>query len=349
MRHCLLIDPKAYKAQSIISQCEPNEVGMNKAEILAQELQGFGVSATALVQDVDVVPPGFLEPDSLVIVAVDNRRADILANRLAARMRAPLVKINVEPAYLTVSIRCYDFRQYPPGVCLECQMSDRHYERQLHPLSCDGGTEQATGSPRALSQLAANAGALAIAQLVCSPEHWAKAWWGKQWQQNLLGGQGSFSELHPNPHCRWDHWQSWGEVARMSHLKDFTLAQLAQLAGMESEASLEVEFSGRVATRVVCSECQQQTQGHWWIAELDKPAVRCECGGEAFALPFFAHQKLPAEQLSEVWEQSLGSWGIVPGSILRLSSGEDSRSYCLPGDAEGSPSRAAVESLGIDA
>lgn len=325
MKRCLLIDPKAYKPQSIISQCEPDEVGLYKAEVIAKELAFFGIEATALAQDVDVVPPGYLDESSLMIVAVDNRRADICANRLAARMRCPIVKINVEPMYLTASIRCYDLSQAPTPICLECQMTDRHYEQQLHPLSCDGGPEQSTGSPRPLCHFAADGGALAIAQIVGSPDHWAKRWWGRQWQQNLLGGQGSFSGLHPNPHCRWDHSENWGSVMRISSAT--SLAALANLAEFDESGALQVEFSARVANRLVCSQCQEQRNGFWWVSELEKPVLTCPCGGNAFALPFFTHRRLPVTQLAEVWDKPLSDWGVGPGSILRFSTEKKTQTF----------------------
>ena len=330
MKRCLLIDPKRYKAQSIVSQCESHEVGRFKSEVLAEELRHLGVSAEAMVKDVDVVPPGYLEENSLVVLAVDNRRADICANRWAGRMRVPVVKINVEPAYLTASVRCYDLRQSPPAVCAECQMSDRHYEQQLHPLSCDGGgPEQPTGSPRPLSLLAASAGALAVAQLVGSPDEWANRWWGKQWQQNLLGGQGGFSELLPNPNCRWDHSLFWGSLTSLTG-SQVTLAELARDADWSDRESLAVEFSGRLASRLACSECRGQKEGVWWVGELDKPVTSCECGGDAYAVPFFTHRKLPAGMLSRVWEMPMGAWGVPAGAVLRLYTSAKSRAYRLP-------------------
>lgn len=329
MRRCLLIDPKRYKQQSIISQCEPHEVGKEKAITVAEELTCFGIQATALVQDVDTVPPGFLGPRSLMIVAVDNRRADICANRLAVRMRCPLIKVNVEPAYLTASIRCYDLRSVPPPVCVECQMTDRHYEQQLHPLSCDGGGagEQATGSPRPLTHLAANAAALAIAQIVGSPEEWAARWWGKQWQQNLLGGNGSFADLHPNPNCRWDHASAWDPLIRIDGFEELTLAQLVKESGIEDMSDWQCEFSARVATRVQCPACQQHAAGIWWVSELDQPAATCVCGSEAYAIPFFTHQRLNGKELNTVWEKPLREWGVTPGAVLELSSPETRSAY----------------------
>ena len=330
MRRCLLIDPKRYKAQSVISQCEPDEVGEEKALVAARELEEMGVKAKALVKDVDVVPPGFLEENSLVVLAVDNRRADICANRLAARMRIPIIKVNVEPAYLTASIRCYDLRHSPPPVCVECQMSDRHYEDQLHPLSCDGSEgERPTGSPRPLSQLAANAAALAIAQIVGSPSEWAGRWWGKQWQQNLLGGRGSFSELHPNPNCHWDHSLAFEPFVRLGEFGDTSLRNLAIDASFQQQ-EIECEFSARIGNRVVCDSCGTQKQGVWWVAELDKACARCDCGGEQFAVPFFTHERMKAANLQEIWDRPLADWGVTPGSVLTYKSNAKQVSYVLP-------------------
>ncbi len=330
MKGCIVIDPKPYKSQSVISQCKPCEVGRFKAEVVAEELQKRGVAATPFVKDVDVVPPGYLEGDSLVIVAVDNRRADICANRFAARMRRPLVKVNVDPNYLTASIRCYDLRNGPLALCAECQMTDRHYEEQRHPLSCDGGEvgEQATGSPRPLSQFAANAAALAVAQIAGSPDEWAKTWWGKQWQQNLLGGRGFFSDLEPNPHCRWDHAAAWDPLIFLPHDQPISLSHLAK-GTFGSMPTWEVEFSARVATRMVCSQCRASEEGVWWVAELDRPVTRCGCGGESFALPFFTHKKLPAAELESVWNRPLAAWGVTPGSVLRFASASKNQMYCL--------------------
>jgi hypothetical protein len=178
-----------------------------------------------------------------------------------------------------------------------------------------------------LCQLAANAGALAIAQVVASPDQWAHRWWGKQWQQNLLGGQGSFSELHSNPNCRWNHAENWGTVEPVVSTPETSLASLAQIADLGETASLQVEFSGRVAKQVVCTKCQKQQSGLWWVEELDQPALACGCGGDAYALPFFTHRRIAFDKLAEVWDMPLAEWGVGPGSVLRLSNETASRSY----------------------
>ena len=261
LRRAIVVDPKRYRERSVFSQCQPDEVGRLKAEVVAAELVAMGVEAVALPRDVEHVPPGYFA-ESLVIVSVDNRRAEILANRQAGRMRRPLLKVNIEPLFLTTSLRFVDFSHTPTDVCLECQMSDAHYADQRHPLSCDG--EEAgrpTASPRPLCELAANAGALVASQILGSPHYWAKAWCNRQWQANLLGGQTQLSELPAKHDCRWDHAAGWPNIARLNRpLDKLTLAELILAAGF-AEDRAQVRFSGQATTRLRCDSCQV-TQAH---------------------------------------------------------------------------------------
>jgi hypothetical protein len=92
---------------------------------------------------------------------------------------------------------------------------------------------------------------------------------------------------------------------------------------------LQVEFSARIARRIVCGTCHRQQDGLWWVSELDQPATQCECGGEAFALPFFTHKKLRYSDLTEIQHKPLKAWGVGSGSVLRLASDNKSVSFCI--------------------
>ena len=63
MRRCVVVDPKAYKPQSVVSQCGPADVGRYKADVLAERLRRLGVDATPRVEDVYDLPPGWVERD----------------------------------------------------------------------------------------------------------------------------------------------------------------------------------------------------------------------------------------------------------------------------------------------
>src|SRR5262249_38268039 len=185
--------------------------------------------------------------------------------RLAAMMGVPLVKVNVEPALLVASIRTYDLRPGQVEVCPECQLTEEQYTRQRHPASCDGGSEQPTGRPRALCQGAAGAAALALAQVVGCPERLARRWFGRQWLLPLVGGQSSWSLLTPKPDCRWEHGRHWQQLRRLEHGPErITLADLLRESGWQGREDVRLRFSAPVATQARCQACGEGTRGLWW-------------------------------------------------------------------------------------
>lgn len=329
LRRAVIVDPKRYRDQSIHSQCRPEEVGRLKAEVVAEELGALGVSAVALARDVEHVPPGYFD-QALVIVSVDNRRAEILTNRHAGRMRCPLLKANIEPLYLTASLRFYDFRACPTDVCLECQMTDAHYAAQHHPLSCDGeGIGRPTASPRSLCELAANAAALAAAQIIGSPDYWAKAWRNRQWQANLLGGQSQLSELPPGPQCRWNHSAAWRNLTRVNRpLDQLTLRQLIADAGLPVDRAL-VKFSCQAATRVRCAACGAGRETLQMIGRLDEELGRCDCGGAQVASPFHCSDHLAAADLRPWLDWPLSECGVEPLSVIAVADQDREQSFLL--------------------
>lgn len=336
MKQAVLVDRKKYKSQSRISQCEPEDVGREKARVVTEKLRVLGVKATAWPVDLEEIPPGVIEPNAVVIAALDNRLADAQANRLAAMMQARFVKVNVEPAFLTASLRFYDFRRSPVSICAECQMTDAHYIQQKHPLSCDGGgPEQATGSPRPLCEFAAQAAALAIAQAVCSPDRYAKAWTGMQWQQSLLGGRGGFSALAPKTHCRWDHTAHWENLTRWAGSpRDTTLRSLLAAADVGDFATARLRVSGRIATSARCNVCGDRSEQVRWVSRLNRGIGFCDCDGELFAEPFATIQCLPATRLARTLDEPLSTWSVPAYSIIAVETPHTSRSFVL-GAGEG--------------
>lgn len=329
LRRAVIVDPKRYREQSIHSQCRPEEVGQLKAEVVAEELAALGVQAVALPRDVEQVPPGYFA-NSLVIVSVDNRRAEILTNRQAGRMRRPLLKANIEPLFLTASLRFYDFSQAQADVCLECQMSDAHYADQHHPLSCDGeGAGRPTASPRPLCEMAASAGALVAAQILGSPHYWAKAWRNRQWQTNLLGGQTQMSELPAKPNCRWDHSDCWNNLTRLDRpLDQLTLAELIFAAGMAVERA-SIKLSTQATMRVRCSGCGTSQGRLHAINRLDDELGRCDCGGALRATPFYCFDHIAAADLAPWLDWPLSQCGVEPLSVVSVADDNRESSFLL--------------------
>jgi hypothetical protein len=336
MKRCVVVDPKLYKPQSRVSQCDPQDVGRPKAVVLAERLRALGAEATALVTDVCDLEPGWVGRGGLVIASVDNRRADILANRLAATMRGRFVKVNVEPLWLHASVRCFDFRGPRPDVCAECGMTAAQYAGQRHPAGCEGDGVRPTGSPRALSQLAAGAGALAVAQLVGSPDRWARQWYGRQWDLSLLGGQATWSILSPNPGCRWDHGRHWRNLTWLeTGPKTTTLAGLLATADVR-HGEARVRFSGRVVTQACCDRCGRGQDIHRWLPRPDAPVGVCACGGTLVAVPFFTATELSVSQLLQLANRPLADWGVPPRAVIAIDAGDGrEQSFVIGSDPSG--------------
>jgi hypothetical protein len=238
--------------------------------------------------------------------------------------------VNIEPLFLTASVRFYDFSHEPTDVCLECQMSDVHYADQHHPLSCDGEESgRPTASPRPLCELAANAGALVAAQILASPHHWAGAWRNRQWQTNLLGGQTQISQLPAKPDCRWDHSACWPNLTCISQSLDkLTLAELILTAGLAEERA-QICFSSLLATRPRCDACETLQRTPRWLHRLDDDLGPCPCGGTLRAIPFYCFDQLPAVDLAPWLDQPLSQWGIEPESIVSIADDGCTSSFLL--------------------
>jgi len=337
MRQCVIVDPKPYKAQSRVSQCEGDEVGRDKAMVMADQLRLLDVDATALVEDIDDVPPGYVPPGAVVITSVDNRRADVCTGRLAARMRVRLIKANVAPEYLMASVRAYDLRPERPALCLECQWTDDQYKEQRHPRSCDGDGIRPTGSPRALCQFAADAAALIAAQIVGSPDQLAHRWFGRQWQQMILAGNGFTLQLTPKVSCRWDHGEHWRNLIRLSDGPHrLSLNDLVQKTPMSGSSDVHVRVSGRIAVWARCGQCHAREQRPRWVSRLDRPVSQCGCRGPLTAEPFFSFHDCPAETLRAVWNRPLHEWGVPAQSVIAIEAGGHQWSFVI-GQDRGAP------------
>ena len=90
MLNFVLADPKSYGHHSVASQCDPEDVGRFKVHVGAERLAVRGARVTAFPHDISTLPDGLLDSNTILVVSADNRRADILANRLALRHGCPL-------------------------------------------------------------------------------------------------------------------------------------------------------------------------------------------------------------------------------------------------------------------
>jgi hypothetical protein len=328
-----LVDPKEYHDRSVASQCEPDEVGRPKAEVGAERLAALGVGAEAVVGDLAACPDGVVTDRTVVVASVDNRRGDIIANQLAARMRVPLVKANIEPRYDMVAVRCYDFRR-KVRLCAECQFSDRAYQQQIHPNSCDAPAGRRTAAPRWLSQAAGSAAALAVAQL--ADDETAAAWYGHEWQLNVRTGKAQWTELTPSRTCRWDHRRHWPRLDRLpAGPEEISLAGLLRRAGTGGAAGVTLRFCQRLSTRACCDRCGRVRDHVRWLPEGEQAVGTCPCGGRLYGMPYWTYTQIGAEALESVLDRPMVEWGVAPHAVIGMKWGRHRRSFVV-----GRPDRA---------
>ena len=250
-------------------------------------------------------------------------------------MGARLVKVNVEPQFSLLSVRCYDLRQQPQ-ICAECQMSARSYKLQRHPKSCDGTGERSTGSPRPLSQAAGTIGAVALVQLLDPAT--ASRWCGRELQWSLATGRATWSELSPKAHCLWDHGERWPNLTRLDEgPRSLSLADLAAAAGIPGVGDASVRFCQQVALRGCCEGCGRRVEKVYWITGPDDALGTCpECGGRLLPISFWMHHELGLAKLRPVLQRPLAEWGVEPFAVLELDEGGVRRSFVVGGGAPAS-------------
>ena len=325
-----LIDPKVYHARSTASQCHAIEVGRKKVDVGRERLQDAQVATYAC--DIDSVPDGTIDRETVIIASFDNRRADIAANRRAVRMGARLLKMNIEPSVPTVALRVYDYRG-PVRMCAECQFSDRHYATQRHPKSCDGpGPGRRTNSPRWLSQMAGYLGALVVCELT-HPESMHR-WASHEWQYQVKTDQIVTSELVPNTNCRCDHAGRWQNVERLQMgPSSMRLVDMIPCRGNRDLRQTQLRFCQNVALRGRCEVCGYETFGVRWISDLDAPMSVCrECGDRVRAIPFWTYSQINADRLRPVLDLPLAEWGVAEHAVLEITRDDRTRTYVVGGE-----------------
>jgi hypothetical protein len=316
----VIADPKSYVPQSVWSQCTSQEVGRLKVDVGGERLRALGAEVASYARDINSVPEGVVTPGSIVVTTVDNRRADIVSNRRAARMGARLIKVNVEPTLGVVAVRAYGFRR-ETRLCVECQFGDHHYAAQRHPQSCDGSSDgRRTNSPRWLSQTAARLGAMVAADLAA--EHpAARDWIAHEWQYTPRSGHVRGSQLEPNGHCRWDHAVRWENVVRTTEgPKSLSLQSLFRAAKLDVDVQAKIRFCQQIALRGRCRGCRCDFAVVRWFCDLRSPVGVCpSCGGVLLAIPFAVFREASLESLLPVLDPPLEAWGVEPLAVMELS------------------------------
>ncbi len=338
--HLTLVDFQRYSPTSVATQCDPADVGQWKVDVVEAMARGNGLATAAYSADIFSVPDGVVRDGSLVISCADNTRTLIGANRLAARMQCPLLKVNIEPLCDCVSVRAYP-ACCAATACAECQLSDRHYAHQTHPHSCDAATSQRhTAGSRTLAAAAADLSSHA-ARDILSGSPAADTWFGWETLLDVRTHRVTRSRLEPYEQCRWDHDTRWTNVFRLRESPaELRLKQLVPLPFRRPESDVLFEFDHAVTRWCSCDRCQRRVRTTRWFADLTGPLDACPaCGHSLRPFPFGTRRQATRRQLHDVWDLPLGVWGVAPGAVIRVTAGGHVRTFVVgePPQAERYP------------
>ena len=330
IRQFTLVDPKRYVPASVGQQCRSGEVGRLKVEVVGQELRQSGAQVHTFATDLFNLPDGVIDADTFVLLSVDNRRAEVRANHLATRMDADVVKANVEPLYGVASVRSFHSRG-SEDACLECNFTDRQYEQQRHPQSCDGGsTSRRTASPTALTGAAAGLAAAACIGLL-NPSGRGQ-WLGYEVQFSTQTRESRRSRLQSNPRCRWQHDGQWPMLRQLHRVPaQISLRQLVEVAERDSGDKVQrFRFCHPVAVVGRCGQCGIAHSMVRWVPDASVSVDSCrKCGQPVLPVPFEMHRELTRHQLLPVWELVMSSWGVLPLAVIELIGRRPIRTYVL--------------------
>ncbi len=316
-RRFVLYDPKRHKAANVRTQCAEDEVGAFKVKAAAARLRAAGAERViAWPSFVELVEPGWVGPDALVVVCGDRLSAVRAAHDVARTLDRPLVRINIEPRYAAATLSAWDYRRGPDASCALCSWGAREFAAQEHIVSCEPSDERPTGSPRALSTLAASQGALMIAQALT--QNGGAGIWERSFVYSPAGP--AFLDSHlpaAATSCLGDHSPHAAVVRLDETARALSFDALARQAGFDVDRAV-VRGSGQVALAARCSRCGDVRKGCWW-RRAPGPVARCACGGAVHGMPFWTLGSWRRQDIASHWERPLAELGVGRRALIEIA------------------------------
>jgi len=321
-----VIDRDRYDAGNTRGQqIDARDIGRPKALAQARRLRRINpdLRVVPIRASVERLPLGALRA-SVILAALDSRKARMVVNQAAWRLGVPWIDAGVHADGMLARVRVFVPAEDVP--CLECAWRQDDYEAidQTYPCA-PGVTPGSTGAPSTLSALAAALQAAECDALLSGDTPHVLAG-----REVLLGARHhtlSVTTYRRNPSCRMPDHAGWrigalGTSPDRATVDEF-LALGSTLRG--AAASLAFGIAGeRIATTLRCDACGAphatcQTEGH---ARVSRP--RCpRCSGRLRATGFGLRNFASAEAVpAGLRQQRLSDIGVRPHDVLTLRTPE---------------------------
>jgi molybdopterin/thiamine biosynthesis adenylyltransferase len=339
VRKIILVDADNYDRSNLSSQeIETQDVGKPKAIATAERLLRInpGLEVIPLQGKVEGLPRARLRAD-VILAALDSLRARTFVNEIATRLAVPWVDTGVEPAGRLARVSGY--RPGSEGPCMECGLTDAHYDSMDRALPCGGDPDypRAAEAPstRAPAYLGALAASLAAAEcermlLGCTDAPFV----GHELVVSASHHTHFVTNLGRDPLCRFDHatWRLDRIDARPHDISVGHVLNERRLIGfrMSDDSKIELRVEPhRFVTRTRCDRCHDISDALFLTGRT--PHVPCSvCGGTRTPQHFYTLDRVAADVLPDhLLSHSLADVGLRSGDIFSISAGTAERHFEL--------------------
>jgi molybdopterin/thiamine biosynthesis adenylyltransferase len=321
-----VIDHDRYDAGNTRGQdIDARAIGQPKARVQARRLRRINprLAVTAVHTAIERLPLGALR-GSVILAALDSRKARMAVNQAAWRLGVPWIDAGVHADGMLARVRVFVPAEDQP--CLECAWSQDDYDALEQSYPCAPGVAPgSTGAPSALGALAAALQASECDWLLAGDGAHGLA--GREVLLDVRHHRHAVTTFRRNPSCRMPDHGGW-RIGPLGASPDcITLDEVVALGSTLRGAatSLGLGIAGqRLATTLRCDPCETthdtcQTER---LARLSPQ--RCpRCGGRLRATGFDLRDFAPAAALPErVRQRRLADIGVRPRDVLTLRTPE---------------------------
>jgi molybdopterin/thiamine biosynthesis adenylyltransferase len=324
-----LVDKGKFKAESMLTHLVfPEDIPGPKASILGRRVKHISPDTKVIVFDgpLESLDLAVIAEADLAVLATDNLLAEIEVGQRCLWLGLPLVHAAVHGETLVAQVRFFANR--PNGPCPACGYSPAEWKamnRQTR-YSCEAVDRRATraetkGPPTvSVSFLCSMAADLALVQILRHTLGLGSAVENCMLQYCGFDHRTITSALKRNLNCPCDH-TVYGQATALEPIPDFTLSELAQMAGYDSGSGLNgVSLQmGRLSfcESAVC-RCTAMRPFRRFLATGAR-AARCRsCGEKIVPLPFYTHNPVPASVIADRMERPLRDLGAESAGWVKL-------------------------------
>jgi molybdopterin/thiamine biosynthesis adenylyltransferase len=321
-----VIDRDRYEAGNTRGQdIDGRDIGRPKALAQARRLRRINpdLPITPIRAAVERLPLGVLR-GSVILTALDSRKARMVVNQAAWRLGVPWIDAGVHADGMLARVRVFLPADDHP--CLECAWGQEDYDALEQTYPCAPGvTPGSTGAPSTLGALAAALQAAECDRLLAADSTHAPI--AREVLLDVAHHAHSVTTFRRNPFCRMPDHAGW-RIGALGTSPDRTtvdevLALGSTLRG--AAASLAFGIAGqRIAMTLRCDRCEVahttcQTERH---ARVSRPHCP-RCGGPLRTTGFGLHDFAPAAAVPpELRQRRLSDIGVRPRDVVTLRTPE---------------------------